>query len=209
MKKTAVLLCVLCALAATVSCEKADKSMSNVAEMDYVNAVEAIIPTEKGFPVMCESLEEMISTSKCNLIIRGKIADRGECETDGTHVTTPYTVVVNECFLGDFEVGGIFVIDAPYGIAENVKFRAEPHPILRTGEEYIMFLRRDEIDGEMYYYLANRISGALRIDDDGLTNDTEGNCFSDSYGGDLDAFIGELKFVVESGSFDTSYDIIG
>nr|MBQ4319270.1 hypothetical protein [Clostridia bacterium] len=184
MKLCAILLCLTFML---MSCS--GEVPVSADERAYADSISAIIPTVKGHPAVMSSVGELIETSKPTYIVRAKLTDRGECEASGGMITTPYTVRVSECYLGNIEAGTEFVLDASYGILDGQTYRTTPYPVLVTGSEYILFIRCEVIYGETSYVLASHTYGALRIDGDTLVNDTG----FDAFGGTVDAITAEVR----------------
>jgi len=162
-------------------------------EQAFADSISEIIPTVKGHPAVVSSVGELIETSKPTYIVRAKLTDRGECEEFGGMITTPYTVRVSECYLGDIEAGTEFVLDASYGLIDGQTYRCDPYPILVTGSEYILFIRCEVIYGETSYVLASHTYGALRIDGDEVVNDTGLGAF----GGTVDSVTAEVREIGE------------
>jgi len=190
-----VLLSIICLLS---SC-----SSGNVPDADeqaFIDTVAAITPKVKSFPVLYETLHDMIDGSHCDIIVRGTLTSRGECfeyPSDSSFIVTPYTVKVEECYLGDIEKGEVLTLEAPYGFVNGRYFLKSPYPILVTGSEYILFIRREEISDRESYVLAYAPTGALRITGSEFVCDTGFEVFGGMYNGSLEALVGDIRAAFE------------
>ena len=116
-------------------------------------------------------------------------------------IVTPYEIEILEVYHGKniHEVGEKIVINARYGIVDNVEYKQENHPTYKVGDEYILFLRVDEVYGELDYNLAFTPASLLTINSKEGTFEYGSYCekiFS-NYGNNTELLIGDLKNLIE------------
>lgn len=198
MKKLSAIILIIFALSLLSSCgaQTADDFDASIAALDY---------TASPMYVKIDSLSGLLDTAKPNLILRGKVASRGEpaiIDPSGTYdnsyltssepseqkqrcaaayLSTPYIIEVGEVLLGSAD--GEIEIDAPYGILDGYYRRDGLHPILKVGQEYLFFLRTDYMYGDQVYYLAFAPASALELYADGS--------FGGEYADYIDGIFGE------------------
>jgi len=172
MMKKCSLIAVLVMAVLLFACSTDDKR-----EEEFVQQIEALenTSTVRISYIHPESVEEMLSVVKTNLIIRCKVTgreetvlhnpyDRAEKLTKETAewIATPYTLAVTQVILGEFE-GETITYYAPYGILGEYANRRTEYPIFRVGEEYILFLRAEYINNRWEYSMAHPLYSLYKV----------------------------------------------
>lgn len=151
----------------------------------FTAQIKAIPAEDAPLYASFESLDEMIETTHANLIIRCTVSNRGDSvvfdpwgiykEDDLTAdatasaaaqkcLSTPYTLTVNDCYLGNLARDEEITYYAPYGILNTYAYRRAGVPVFEVGNEYILVLRAEEINGEIVYYLSYTPDSVYVID---------------------------------------------
>lgn len=151
----------------------------------FIAQIKAIPAEDAPLYASFESLDEMIETTHANLIIRCTVSNRGDSvvfdpwgiykEDDLTAdatasaaaqkcLSTPYTLTVNDCYLGTLAIDEEITYYAPYGILDTYAYRRAGVPIFEIGEECILILRAEEINDEIVYYLSYTPDSVYFID---------------------------------------------
>jgi len=186
------------------SCGSGDK-----AEDEFINKVKSQVTTDSLY-ILVADLHDMISTTKPNLIIRCKVTERFDTIKKWSSLSTPYEFEIAEVYLGDInKAGDKIIFNASYGVSGEMEGRKSYHPILRVGEEYIIFLRVDSINGELTYYLAYTPASVLIVKGDKFTNpNPEWDYVFEPFDNRVSKLIKTLTKLIEQHDYDISMEVV-
>lgn len=216
-----ILLSLLCVSLLLGACTSTDH------EKAFADSILAIPSSgSQALYVQLNSLEELFTVTKANLVVRCQVIERAETTvedpfgvytsellTDPTVdetvrqgavecIATPYTLQVTDVYFGDtYAEDNCITYYAPYGILGDISYRQNGYPVLQVGEEYILFLRVDNVKGKWVYYPAHPLYSFYPVSSDAslqtatLTDTTE-----------LDAFIAEIQALVVQNEFDAAVE---
>ena len=201
----------------------------------FVKQVESVPASDRINYADFDTLHDFIETTKANLIIRCVIKSRGESAVtdpsgkyserdlksgdNGTAqaarslIATPYEIEISEVYLGDInKAGNTINYTAPYGIVNDYGNRKNHAPVLRVGDEYILFLRADIINGLLSYDLASPPFSVLKLNTEdntfALYDETRGALYS-KYEKSTDKLLDDLKELIENNGYPTGVEYIG
>lgn len=195
------------------SCKPEEEISEAVKEdIEFAKKISAIEPVERVNYIYLDSLGDMISQTNTNLIVRGKTLSRGESAKYGKSGTihTPYELEILEVYHGTVNKSGdIINFDALYGIFEDTEYRADKHPVFNIEKEYLLFLRVDEIYGELQYCLCFDPASSLILNPKDGTFEDHG-IYSDyvfsKYDHDTEKLLTELKEFIADNDYNTKID---
>ena len=179
------------------------------AENEFINKVKSQVTTDSLY-ILVEDLHDMISTTKPNLIVRCKVTERFDTVKKWNALSTPYEFEISEVFLGDInKAGDKIIFNAPYGVLGEMEGRKSYHPILKVGEEYIMFLRVDSIRGELTYYVAYTPASILIVKGNKFTNpNPEWDYVFEPFDNKVSKLIKTLTELIEQYDYDISMEVV-
>lgn len=199
-----------------------DTQTVDTAESAFLAQIETAESGEEVLYASFSSIDEMVETTHANRIIRCTVTERGDCtvfdpmgvlseaERDSKKaaqfLATPYTLTVSDSYLGNLTKGETVTFYAQYGILGGTSYRQSRYPILETGAEYIMFLRAEEIGGEIVYYLTYTPDSVVRVSGTETIPDT--SLFS-AYAGDIPALESEIRSLVAENNYSTEIQSSG
>lgn len=213
------LLLPLLLLALTVSLAACSSAQDG--ETAFVASVEAISAVEQPMYASFSSVDDMIAGTHTNRILRCTVTERGDCtvydpfgkysaDDLGTSadaiscIATPYTLSVDEQYLGDVGTDTL-TFYAQYGIIGAHTYRKALYPVLTVGKEYILFLRVDAINGTAVPYLALTPDSVVELDGD-TVRVKEGSLFAQYK--NAEELITAIKALVAENSYDTAVDTV-
>ena len=235
IKNKIVIIFIICILIPiSASCQKKINDII-LEDIEFAKKIEAISITSDADYIYLDSLEEMIKQTHPNLIIRGKVTARKESAVISplsyytnadlksenadnvkyarAYISTPYEIQIDEVYYGNVnEVNDVITINAPYGILDGYEERKADHPIFNIGNEYILFLRVDEIFGLLDYYLAFTPASCLKLNTEkGTFEYGKYACEAiySQYKNDMKELINDLQNLTRYNDYSTKIEKVG
>lgn len=246
MKKTILIFAVFINVSVIILsslCSCGSRTEEAYTEDEYIKMIESLDETGAPMYVTLNNIEEIITKTKSNLIVKCKVVSRdepmvfdpfGSFTTDtllsesspenekfaaANYISTPYQIEISDVYLSPDSIetsliGSSIPFYAPYGVIGQYSNRLAGHHILRVGAEYIMFLRVDNIGGNMVYYLAHPIYSLVEIDPQNGKSISQNNVSYSSYEQIYGEYSDELELteaiesLVADGGYDTSIDTV-
>lgn len=203
-------------------------------EDEYVKMIEDMDETISSLYIVLDDMEELIKETKANLVIRCKVKNREESvvyDPFGVYNTTlfvdksvneqtkiaassmiytPYTLDVLEVYLGNtYTEKNTITYYAPYGVIGEYKNKISGYPVFRVGDEYILFLRADNVNGKWMYYLSHPMYSTYTISTSAKSSGVENQ--ADAIYNDYvnaEEVIKKIKELIAENTYDTSAEYI-
>lgn len=222
MKRTKnILLSLLCLSLLLCACTSVDP------EKAFADSILAIPSTgSQALYVQLDTMEELFTVTKANLVVRCQVIERAETTvedpfgvytaellTDPTVdermrqgavecIATPYTLQVTDVYFGDtYAEDDRIPYYAPYGILGDISYRQNGYPVLQVGEEYILFLRVDNVKGKWVYYPAHPLYSFYPV-----SKDTSLQTITRADTTEPDALAMEIQDLVAQNEFDAAVE---